>query len=825
MKTLNNPALKTVKLSRFNEHYFPAINHNLFETLDSTSTFKQRFPEFYSTNTLHIVIGLDSGLLANYVMDMSLPSGSKFVFVELEDVLQVLNIDIPDAQQKDIFVCNFEQLESILENPELQVYFGKFYCRVSHSLGAVASHLEGYSILKSMVPTSLIKTSMKLTDILSMQKFMTKQLHNIADNQITAKSVLSGYDFSTMTCIVVAGGPSLDEHIEWIKCNQNRLFIIAISRVAGKLVDVGITPHVVITIDPYPISLSVSRGLLPLADRMIMINAYYAAPEIVGQWAGIKCYLGQKLPWVEEDNYHSFGPTVSNTAVNLAITLNFERVILSGVDLCFSPEGHTHAKGSLEAELNPVNLGYIGQWVETNDGQFAETTIQMYSALELLQADIVEAKQIQFINLAAQAAKIESVTYQSIETLTCEKLSLSTEDFFSQVKNRYLTLNIEELLQKDRNCVKNYQIKIEKIFQLILHANQLCNQLSLLQKDDTKILKLNMQLSRIESKINNAESDVIKLIKRFGYFQFMDFLMISKSGSMSTGHKVEQLSVYYKCFESAIKLLLGHFKDSVSRLDCRIQELNPKVPLSTLSNDWLLASQPGRLFIWKAIHGIEDSRDELSQQLLVVFNTLTISPDKPYQNYVKNRSSLVSVKSKIEYLKNEKNLTGLELMVKNLTPFFERKLADAIPLYWFALSAKYELQGNIIAAQKSILNISPEQRGITELKQIISTSIKMQDLGIALEAFENIAQLTDSFMIKHAKVLELAGQVQAAVNVYLDYLDKYPEDAATWISFGLYMRDINQLDAAESSFLKVLEIEPDNKFAQECINNNFNIIR
>ncbi|MEH6733308.1 MAG: 6-hydroxymethylpterin diphosphokinase MptE-like protein [Shewanella sp.] len=821
MKTLNNPALKTVKLSRFNEHYFPAINHNQFETLDSTSTFKQRFPEFDLTNTLHIIIGLDSGLLANYVMDMSLPSGSKFVFVELEDVTQVLNIDIPYSQQKDIFICHFDQLDNLLEDPILQIYFEKFHCRVSHSIGAVASHLEGYSILKSMVPISLKKASMKLTNILSMQKFMTKQLHNIADNQIAAKSVLSGYDFSSMTCIVVAGGPSLDEQIEWIKYNQNRLFIIAISRVAGKLVNVGITPHIIITIDPLPLSLSVSRGLLPLADRIIMINAYHAAPEIVGQWAGIKCYLGQKLPWVEEDNYHSFGPTVTNTAVNLAITLNFERVLLSGVDLCFSLEGQTHAMGSLEAELNPVMLGHIGQWVETNDGQFAETTIQMYSALESLQVDIVEAKQIQFINLAAQAAKIESVSYQSIETLTCEKLSLSAEDFFSHVKNRYLTLNMKERLQEDRNVVKNYQIKIEKIFQLILHANQLCNQLSLLQKDESKILKLNKQLSRIELKINNAESDVVKLIKTFGYVQFVGFLMVSKSSSILTEHKVEQLSVYYKCFESAIKLLLSYFKDSISRLDCRIQELDPNVPLSTLSNDWLLANQPGRLFIWKAIHGIEDNSDELSQQLLTVFNTLTTSPDKHYQNGVKNRSSLVSVKSKIEFLKSEKHIIGLELMVKNLTPFFERNVADSIPLYWFALSAKYESQGNIIAAQKSILNILPEQRGITELKQIISTSLKMQDLCIALDAFENIALLTDSFMIKHARVLKLAGQVQAAVNVYLDYLDKYPEDAATWLSLGVYMLDINQLDAAKSSFLKSLEIEPDNAFVQECIRNNF----
>jgi len=257
---------------------------------------------------------------------------------------------------------------------------------------------------------------------------------------------------------------------------------------------------------------------------------------------------------------------------------------------------------------------------------------------------------------------------------------------------------------------------------------------------------------------------------------------------------------------------------SLSKVNCRLKELDVDVPLSELANSWRENKQTGRVLIWLQNHknaqNIRIANSELINELVKEHTLITTSSDKPYESYIKARSNLKPVRTKIELLKNEKHLAGISQMVRSLT-HYKNQNEEASALYWFALSVKYELEGDLVNAKQAILNIPQEQRGISELKQLISTALHSSDLDTAILGFEEISHFTDAHTVKHAQVLKLMGKVQESVNLYLDYLEKYPEDVVTWVSLGVYMFDIKQYDAAKTAFVNALNVEPENELAKQ----------
>ncbi|MCU7977876.1 hypothetical protein L5M43_21955 [Shewanella sp. SW36] len=74
-----------------------------------------------------------------------------------------------------------------------------------------------------------------------------------------------------------------------------------------------------------------------------------------------------------------------------------------------------------------------------------------------------------------------------------------------------------------------------------------------------------------------------------------------------------------------------------------------------------------------------------------------------------------------------------------------------------------------------------------ELKHIILLALKLNNLELATATLVKILAYIDEYMPQYAHILKLQGKIQDSVNVYLDYLEKYPSDTQTWIKFGLFM--------------------------------------
>ncbi|MBO2640665.1 tetratricopeptide repeat protein [Shewanella algae] len=94
-------------------------------------------------------------------------------------------------------------------------------------------------------------------------------------------------------------------------------------------------------------------------------------------------------------------------------------------------------------------------------------------------------------------------------------------------------------------------------------------------------------------------------------------------------------------------------------------------------------------------------------------------------------------------------------------------------------------------------------------------ALQLNMLPLAETTLAELSHLNDSFLPQYAHVLRLGGKGQQALETYLDYLGKYPQDLQVWLKLAQFMQAVQQDEAAVTAFHKVLEHDPDNLSAKQ----------
>ncbi|QVK23749.1 hypothetical protein KHX94_03365 [Shewanella dokdonensis] len=216
MESITSAVLATFSISPFGETYLPAINGRQFEKADSQTIYNEKYSDLFKyEEMLHIFIGMDSGLLTNYILEHEHTPGSYFIFVELPEILQLLNIELDKQTQQKIKICDESQLEDILEDEGCTVCIAKKRYMFHLSLAAANQSIIEYSLLYKNIQALLTKTQFELNQANEQKIFVNKQLQNITENRFPI-SLLKN-QLKHHMAVVLGGGPSLDEHLNWIK--------------------------------------------------------------------------------------------------------------------------------------------------------------------------------------------------------------------------------------------------------------------------------------------------------------------------------------------------------------------------------------------------------------------------------------------------------------------------------------------------------------------------------------------------------------------------------------------------------------------------------
>ena len=808
MQSTPSAMLNTFAVSRFNETYLPAVNRQMFEQLDSASQYRNKFAkQLDAEDTLYVFTGMDSGLLANYILSMTFPAGSRFIFVELAEVLALLNIDLPDSLKSKLWITTEAELPEILKQAGNDICIAKGQYRHYHSLAAAAETLPEYILLKSAIAQALDHERFNQAVNFGQKEFVQRQLENVCDNH--SKAELLRGTFKGGTAIIVAGGPSMDQQLDWLKANQHRLTIFAVSRIAAKLMSNGITPDIVVTVDPQAFSFDVSREMMQYAEDFLLVHAYHAHPWIVAQWAGKNLYLGDRFPWqTQHSNIITQGPTVTNSSLLLAIEMGFSRILFTGMDLCYSRQGVSHASGTQEAKLGP-SLGHMCEWVETYSGYLAETPLQLLHARQAIENDIAKHPQLEYINLSEDAAKIAGIDYCASEAITLphskKPLSelLSGHDLSPADKEADLLVCRQQLEQAKQKLtrVESLSHKAFKACQAEVHSHAPSN----------KLLK---QLQTTEAKLNKDYNDMAQLIKFYGFREFSAFLT-ARSSDEWTQAQMQQMNLdYYQAYSVIAKHLGGLIADALTRVESRLLELAPHSQLESLAKQWHKDNTPGRVLIWRQHHRVLAEEQPIADELENSYDKMQTEARKVYREVLADSNTQDKVFDKIMLLKSRNNSYGLQQMVHNLESILADK-PEYQRLYWLAKANLHMLQQAPEAALQALQQIAQEQTTETELRMISILALQLNMPSLAEATLAELSRLNDSFLPQYAHILRLGGNGQQALETYLDYLGKYPQDLQVWLKLAQFMRAVQQNDAAITAFSRVLELDPDNLSAKQ----------
>ncbi len=510
LQTMNENAdhldlLGPVVSNIFGDQYLYSINRDAFNKVGSDAFYASHFGRgLIKKNTLQIIIGTDSGLLIKYINKQDIPEGSQFLFIEIDEMASYLDQTLDwsklDPRIKCISYNNwFEQTKTL--NITDYIYINNL--KITKSIAAQDDFLSKYTEISWQVRKKLEQLFWQVNANLGSEAFLYRQIENLAENRVPSAYLKN--TFCGKTAVLLAGGPSLDDFLPWVKANRDNFALLAVSRISRRLLEVDLKPDMIFSIDPHEISFDVSKEMLLLPEKTVFVNLYHASSMLVGQWRGRNVFSGQRFPWstkLNEESIGKSGGTVTNFALSTAIDMGFSQIILVGLNLCYSKDGYTHAKGSNEFDTGP-NLGNLVTYVETNGGWLAETDHEFEAAVTYLKLQANDAKKhnVRLINPAPDAVKIPDIEHLSVEAIAINPLEkpalTSLHDALPEDTRESRTAHYKNILTELARANGNFR-KIKHLALEALAANK-----GLFGRDGKKAdFKYKKQMDKIERKLN-----------------------------------------------------------------------------------------------------------------------------------------------------------------------------------------------------------------------------------------------------------------------------------------------------------------------------------
>jgi hypothetical protein len=234
----------------------------------------------------------------------------------------------------------------------------------------------------------------------------TPQLANSVNVQ-ALKNIAQG-----LPAVCAASGPSLTKNLDLLKGRENQVFIIAVDSAAKILIDHGIIPHLIVTIDPIPASMIKLREVIASHATLPLVWTPEAFPETVRSFQNgpkfmipgvndlFRLYLA---PLFDQDATFLHMLSVMHAATHLATVAGCNPLIFIGLDLALSGN-RDHAEGCPVSweKVKKQNLLKVPSW----DGGEVETIPVLKSQLLAMQSIISQNRDTTFIDATEGGALI-----------------------------------------------------------------------------------------------------------------------------------------------------------------------------------------------------------------------------------------------------------------------------------------------------------------------------------------------------------------------------------------------------------------------------------
>lgn len=280
--------------------------------------------------------------------------------------------------------------------------------------------------------------------------------------------------------LMIAGGPSFEESIPYLKQAQNSYYIVAIGQVVKVLLENDIFPDYVVSIDSEQANAHFFEDLEMDIPLIYSLQVNSSIPSHA---------KGPLIPYADNKvtkellNFSSkifdTGPTVAISAVIFMHYAGFEFIGLIGQDLALR-NGEYYGPSVKEKSSNEGQLSELTHTIELNNGELGKTTpvllgfLTSYNALVSYYQDL----RYKLVNYSEFGARIDGVHYESIRNLEndiIQKQNVQRKETFSYPSAHNLLITFDETQSKLLNLEKK--------------LNRLSAQRAISKKEFEKILR------------------------------------------------------------------------------------------------------------------------------------------------------------------------------------------------------------------------------------------------------------------------------------------------------------------------------------------------
>lgn len=802
--------------NQFGDRYFSSLNPTAFAQFNATEVFNAEFAHsLFTAHQLHIIVGTDSGLLPQYIIAHGLPEGTRYLFIEPESIAQELQQAAVLAAHPHIAYANEHTWLHLAQDFKLEDYFfiqGAY----SHRAFCVKdSMISAYAELSWFIDEKLQQLYYETTVSTGTEPFLTQQILNIPCNQHPLRLLKDA--FKGKTAFVLGGGPSLDTALPWLIQHRQSLALFAVSRITKRLLDVGLEPDFVFSVDPFPTNFDVSKDIFSLSTRPVLVCNNHVYTQLINQWPGRSFYFGECVPWdspLNVENFGSWGPTVTNAAINAAYQLGFARIFLAGVDFCYTLDGFTHAQGSMEHAMG-ARFKLTSAEVETYSGAMAPTGLDYAYARDMLEAqvqEVTQASQCQLANTALMAAKVKGIDYQPLAAINFAQEPVLIQPIIDACLFAHQQQSFFERAADEVRHVLSQLKAIKRIAYKALQCNdRMYSAEGLLLNHQDKV-----ELERLEHTLSSRYKKYSRFVQLFGLRQFLQMTKPFAEEHATVEEIKSRLSIYYQSYIEGSNKLIHLLERTANKIHAYGEEGKAKPNWQLIIANARLEHNFGRVRIWRAKTGSQQLPDKYHKLFLdceTEFRKSLATPKSNHHQFLEQQADLSVLNQRAQMLFEYKKIDGLKHLLTALDK--HHKPQQVIAYRHLICGYIAELEQQFAPALHAYQQVIDSASGPLEqaLLRIIMIDLDNGTGELAHDALYCLTQFNARYLAFYADSCRIRGTIHEAISAYIQYLNNAPGDVFVQLKLVQLYLEQKIYEGAALMLEHVLAQDPANQYA------------
>lgn len=347
-----------------------------------------------------------------------------------------------------------------------------------------------------------------------------------------------------MTAVIVAAGPSVEYNIMELKRAKGKTVILAVDRVLDYLLDNGVIPDFIATIDPlkdmgfFTKRESVEIPLICTYTSNIEILKVQKGKKIIGYLEPFERFLYKKLD--KRISIVDTGISVSTFLFSVCMEVGFKRIVFVGQDMAYDGE-NTHvgnvAEESAKIETDAMLEGIDGKMVHSRY-DWKENSIWINDKIQS------STKNLEIYDTKKSGAKIKGairMPLNEILDLYCKE-DVDIGKMISKMGDAFSESEMKELKRMIKECYDElYSIK-KKAEQALKLSKEQIIEIKNNRENLEKFNKIYKKISRINSYF--IEQPIYMFLDH--YVTAVATQTMSEMYQFSGNQKEDLIETYYK---------------------------------------------------------------------------------------------------------------------------------------------------------------------------------------------------------------------------------------------------------------------------------------